>query len=78
MELLEVAESCHQEELLQEEFRVQDGDVSGASDQRVGRVGEGVEHVLPDQPAVLGLHERLQEVVDHLSVDGPCKQKTGL
>lgn len=52
--------------------------MSGAADQRVGCVGQGVEHVLADQPAVLGLHERLQEVVDHLGVDGPCKAEEGV
>lgn len=37
--LLEVIEPCHKEKLLQEEFRVQDGDVGGSTDQGVGRVG---------------------------------------
>lgn len=45
--------------------------MGGAADQRVGRVGQGVEHVLADQTALFGLGEWLQEVVDHLSVHGP-------
>lgn len=44
--------------------------MGGSADQRVGRVGQSVENVLTDQPAVFGLHQRLQQVVDHLRVDG--------
>lgn len=73
--LLEVVEPRHQEEFLQEELRVQDGDVGSAADQGVGRVWQGVEHVLPDQAALLGLHHWLQEVVDHLGVNGPFRTK---
>lgn len=46
--LLEVIESRHQEEFLEEEFRVQHSDVSGSANQGVGRVGQGVEHVVSD------------------------------
>lgn len=73
--LFEVVESCHQEELFQEELRVQHGDVGGAADQGVGRVGQGVEHVVPDQPALSGLHQRLQQIVDHLGVHRPFGTK---
>lgn len=46
--LFEVVESCHQEKLLQEKFRVQHGYVGSPSDQRVGSVGECMEHVVSD------------------------------
>lgn len=71
--LSEVAEPCHQEELLQEELGVQDSDVGCTANQRVGRVGQSVEHILSDQPALFSLHNRLQEVVDHFCVHGPFR-----
>jgi hypothetical protein len=37
--LLEIVESCHQEKLLKEEFRVQHGYMSCTSNQGVGSVG---------------------------------------
>lgn len=49
--------------------------MGGAADQGVGRVGQSVEHVLPDEPALLGLNQRLQEVVDHLGVHGSFRTK---
>lgn len=72
--LLEVVEPRHQEELLQEELGVQHGDVGGSADQRVGSVGQGVEHIVADQSAVLGLDQRAQEVVDHLRIHGPWEE----
>lgn len=45
--------------------------MGGAADEGVGRVGESVEHVLPDKSALFGFHQWLQKVVDHLSVHGP-------
>lgn len=50
--------------------------MGGAADEGVGRVGQGVEHVLADQPALSGLHERLQQIVDHLGVNGPFGDKS--
>lgn len=49
--------------------------MGGAANEGVGRVGQGVEHVLADQPALSGLHKRLQQIVDHLGVHGPLGQK---
>lgn len=49
--------------------------MGGAADEGVGRVGQGVEHVLADQPALSGLHKRLQQIVDHLGVHGPLGTK---
>lgn len=71
--LSEVAEPCHQEELLQEELRVQDSDVGCAANQRVGCVGQSMEHVLSDQPALLSFHNWLQEVGDHFCIHGPFR-----
>lgn len=50
--------------------------MGGAADEGVGCVGQGVEHVLADQPALSGLHKRLQQVVDHLGVNGPFGDKS--
>lgn len=72
--LLEVVESRHQEELLQEEFRIQHSDVSGSADQGVGSIGQGVEHVVSDQSAVLGFHQGAQKVVDHFCINRPWKE----
>lgn len=52
--------------------------MGGAADEGVGRVGQGVEHVLANQPALSGLHERLQQIVDHLGVHGPFRTKRRL
>lgn len=52
--------------------------MGGAADEGVGCVGQGVEHVLADQPALSGLHQRLQQVVDHLGVHGPFGTKSRL
>lgn len=53
--------------------------MGGATDEGVGRVGESVEHILPNESALFGLHQWLQEVVDHLGVHGPLmgKEKYG-
>lgn len=72
--LFEVVESCHEEKLLQEKFRVQHGDVGSPAYQRVGRVWQSVEHVVPDQSAVLCLNQRLEQVVNHLCVNRTCKK----
>lgn len=68
--LFEVVEPRDQEELLQEELRVQNSDVGGAADQGVGCVGQSVENVLSDQPALFRLQQWPQEAVDHLGVYG--------
>lgn len=73
--LFEVVEPYHQEELLQEKLRVQDGDVGGTTNQGVGCVGQSMEHILTDQLALFSLHKRLQEVVDHLCVHRPFREK---
>lgn len=72
--LLEVVESRHQEKLLQEEFRVQHGDVSCPANESVGSVGQRVEHVVSDQRAALGFDQGAEKVVDHFGVDGPCEE----
>lgn len=40
------------------------------TDQRVGRVGEGVGDVVTDQVTVFVLQDRKQQVFDHLRVNG--------
>ena len=72
--LLEVVESCHQEELLQEELGIQHSDVSCSANQGVGSAGQGMEHVVSNQSAVLGVHQRAEKVVDHLRQNGSCKE----
>lgn len=53
--------------------------MGGAADQRVGCVGQSVEHILADQAALFSFYEWLQEVVDHLGVHGPfsAREKKG-
>ena len=73
--LLEVVESRHQEELLQEELGVQHSDVSRSANQGVGSVGQGVEHIVSDQSAVLGIHQRAKKVVDHFRVNRAWEER---
>lgn len=47
--------------------------MGGTADEGVGRVGESVEHVLADESTLFGLHQWLQEVVDHLGVHGSLR-----
>lgn len=67
--LFEVVESCHEEKLLQEKFRVQHSNVGSPAYQRVGGVRQSVKHVVSDQCAVLGPNQRLEQVVDHFCVN---------
>lgn len=70
--LFEVVESCHEEKLLQEKFRVQHGNVGSPAYQCVGGVRQSVKHVVSDQSAVLGPNQRLEQVVDHFCVNRTC------
>lgn len=49
--------------------------MGSTTNQGVGCVGQSVEHILTDEPALFSLHKRLQEVVDHLGVHGSFKTK---
>lgn len=44
--LLKELEAHDQEELLQEDLRVQHGDVGGSANQGVGRVGQGMDDII--------------------------------
>lgn len=44
--LLKELEACDEEELLQEDLRIKDGDVGGPADQGVGCVGQGVDDIV--------------------------------
>ena len=72
---LKVLERRRDEELFDEELRVEDGDVGGAADERVRVGGQRVVHVVPHQGrrrrALLGEHERAQDVGHHLAVGAP-------
>lgn len=72
--LLEIVESCHQEKLLKEEFRVQHSYMSCTANQSVGSVGQSMEHIMSDQSAALSFHQGAQEVVDHFCIHWPWKE----
>lgn len=44
--LLKELEACNEEELLQEDLRVKDGDVGGPTDKGVGCIGQGVNDII--------------------------------
>lgn len=66
-QLAEVLEARHQHELLDEQLRVQHGNVGGPADEGVGRVGQRVVHVEPGQGEVGPGQHRGDYVVDHLT-----------
>lgn len=72
--LFKVVESCHEEKLLQEKFRVQHGNVCCPTYQCVGGVWQSVEHVVSDQSAVLRPNQRLEQVVNHFCINRTCKR----
>lgn len=53
--LLKEPEACNEEELLQEDLRVQDSDVGGPANQGVRRVRQGVNDIVPHQVTVFVL-----------------------
>lgn len=56
--LLKKLEPCHQEELFQENLRVQDGDVGCPANQGVGGVGQRMDDIVTYQVAVFVLKHR--------------------
>ena len=71
----EEAQPGHHHELLDEELRVENGDVGGASDQGVGRGLEGVVDVVSDDGHGRVSDQWLEDVMQHLGVDGTwCKE----
>lgn len=68
--LLEELEACDEEELLQEDLRVEDGDVGSSANERVGCIGQGVNDIISHEIAVFVLEDWQQQVFNHLSVHG--------
>lgn len=68
--LLEELETCNEEELLQEDLRVEDGNVGSSADERVGCVGQGVNDIISHQIAVFVLEDWQQQVFNHLGIHG--------
>lgn len=68
--LLEELEACDEEELLQEDLRVEDGDVGSSADEGVCRIGQGVNDIISHEIAVFVLEDWQQQVFNHLSVHG--------
>lgn len=64
----EILESHHGHELLDEQLRVEHGNVSGTPNQRVGIARQCMVHVVPDQIDVGLVHNSLQNVPHHLLV----------
>lgn len=75
--LLKELEAHDQEELLQEDLRVQHGDVGGSAYQGVGCVGQGVDDIIAHQVAVFVLEHRQQQVLDHLRIHRACGGEEG-
>ena len=67
--LVKELESCDQEELLQKDLGVQDGDVGCSANQGVGGVRQRVDDIIAHQVAVSVLKHWYQQVLYHLSID---------
>ena len=71
---LEVFDDRDDEELLDEELRVEDRDVRRSADDGVGRVArQRVMDVVPTERHVGSRHDRWDDVVNHLAVRRTCK-----
>lgn len=70
--LHEVLQSNDQHELLEEELGVEYGDVSGAANQSVRCVRQGMEHVVTHKLDVALVNDRLEDVRDHLGIHRTC------
>lgn len=68
--LLEELEACDEEELLQEDLGVEDGDVGSSADEGVGCIGQGVNDIISHEIAAFVLEDWQQQVFNHLSVHG--------
>lgn len=68
--LLEELETCDEEELLQKDLRVKDGDVRSSANEGVGCIGQGVNDIISHEIAVFVLEDWQQQVFNHLSVHG--------
>lgn len=65
---LEILESTNGEKFLDEQLRVQDGNVGRTAYERVGRVGKGVVDVVTDEGDVGIPRHRLEQTVDHVPI----------
>ena len=76
---LKVFERRRDEELLDEELRVEDGDVSGAADERVRVGGQRVVHVIPGERRAVPVsppHDRAQDVGHHLAIGASSRKNS--
>ena len=79
---LKILERRGDEELFYEEFRVEDGDVSGAADESIRVGGQRMVHVVPHKCRVVmvafvtcPMHEGAQNVGHHLAVGASCGRR---
>lgn len=68
--LLEVLGADDEEEFLDKQFRIEDGDVGGSTDHSIGRRWQRVVDVISHQRHVIIVHQWVQDVVDHFVVHG--------
>lgn len=74
MGLSKKLEATNNHKFFNEELRVQDCDVSSATDQRIGVGAEGMVNVEADQFAVL-VCNRLQQIVHHFPIGRSCHKE---
>ena len=69
---LEILQARNQKEFFNENLRIEDGNVSGSTNDGVGSGRQGVEHIISNQLAGRGLNDGCQDVVYHLVVNFTC------
>jgi hypothetical protein len=73
----EVLETSHNKELLDEEFRIQNGNVRGPPNERVCRVGKCVVHIITHKRYFWLADDRIQDVVNHFTICSTYKHNMG-
>jgi hypothetical protein len=73
----EVLETSDNKELLNEEFRIQNGNVCSPPNERVCCVGECMVHIIAHKRYFWLADDRIQDVVNHLTIRSTYKHKTG-
>lgn len=73
---LKVFRTDDEQEFLDKEFRVENGDVSRSTDQRVGRRRKSVMDVVADERHSIVGHQRTENVVYHFLVNSACRYTT--
>lgn len=66
--LLKELEACNKEELLQEDLRIEDGNVGRPTNKGVGCVGQGMNDIISHKITVFVLKYWQQQVLNHLSI----------